>query len=277
MESVSHNLNSRLEEWIGPRDPRVRGWPLMDSYLPTFGLSVLYLAAVWAGPRLMRRRTPFSCRGVLLLYNLSLTLLSLHMFTELLPAVGRYSLFCQDIDTSPETDEKVMRTLWWYYFSKLIEFMDTFFFIVRKNNHQISFLHIYHHTTMFNIWWFVLNWIPCGHSFFGPMLNSLVHVLMYSYYGLSSIPALRPLLWWKKYITQLQLIQFFLTVGHSVSALLFPCGFPKGWTCFLISYMFSLIALFSNFYFQTYTKLKASSTETNGSNGIKLSGKLRQD
>lgn len=58
---------------------------------------------------------------------------------------------------------QVMNVLWWYYFSKLIEFMDTFFFILRKNNHQTTFLHVYHHASMLNIWWFVMNWIPCGH------------------------------------------------------------------------------------------------------------------
>lgn len=58
---------------------------------------------------------------------------------------------------------QIIKVLWWYYFSKLIEFMDTFFFILRKNNHQITFLHIYHHASMLNIWWFVMNWIPCGH------------------------------------------------------------------------------------------------------------------
>lgn len=41
--------------------------------------------------------------------------------------------------------------------------MDTFFFILRKNNHQVTFLHVYHHISMLNIWWFVMNWIPCGH------------------------------------------------------------------------------------------------------------------
>ena len=41
--------------------------------------------------------------------------------------------------------------------------MDTFFFILRKNNHQITFLHVYHHASMLNIWWFVMNWIACGH------------------------------------------------------------------------------------------------------------------
>lgn len=45
-------------------------------------------------------------------------------------------------------------------------------------------------------------------AYFGASLNSFVHIVMYSYYGLSSIPALRPYLWWKKYITQMQLVGF---------------------------------------------------------------------
>lgn len=45
--------------------------------------------------------------------------------------------------------------------------MDTFFFILRKNNHQITVLHVYHHATMLNIWWFVMNWVPCGHCKYG--------------------------------------------------------------------------------------------------------------
>lgn len=59
---------------------------------------------------------------------------------------------------------QVARVLWWYYFSKLIEFLDTVFFVLRKKTSQITFLHVYHHASMFNIWWCVLNWIPCGQS-----------------------------------------------------------------------------------------------------------------
>lgn len=34
------------------------------------------------------------------------------------------------------------RVLWWYYFSKLIEFLDTIFFVLRKKTSQITFLHV---------------------------------------------------------------------------------------------------------------------------------------
>nr|KAF6461783.1 ELOVL fatty acid elongase 5 [Molossus molossus] len=153
---------------------------------------------------------------------------------------------------------KIIRVLWWYYFSKLIEFMDTFFFILRKNNHQITVLHVYHHASMLNIWWFVMNWVPCGHSYFGATLNSFIHILMYSYYGLSSVPSMRPYLWWKKYITQGQLLQFVLTIIQTSCGVIWPCAFPFGWLCFQIGYMISLIALFTNFYIQTYNKKGAS-------------------
>lgn len=260
METFNHKLNTYIETWMGPRDQRVKGWLLLDNYTPTFALTVMYLLIVWMGPKYMKHRQPYSCRGLLVLYNLGLTLLSFYMVYELVTAVwhGGYNFYCQDTYSAPEVDNKIINVLWWYYFSKLIEFMDTFFFILRKNNHQITFLHIYHHATMLNIWWFVMNWIPCGHSYFGASLNSFVHVVMYSYYGLSAIPAMRPYLWWKKYITQLQLIQFFLTMSQTMCAVIWPCDFPRGWLYFQISYMVTLIILFSNFYSQTYKKHSGS-------------------
>ncbi|KAF3842170.1 hypothetical protein F7725_024121, partial [Dissostichus mawsoni] len=274
METFNHKLNTYLESWMGPRDQRVQGWLLLDNYPPTFALTVIYLLIVWKGPKYMKHRQPYSSRGLLVLYNLGLTLLSFYMFYELVTAVwhGGYNFYCQDTHSAQEVDNKIIKVLWWYYFSKLIEFMDTFFFILRKNNHQITFLHIYHHASMLNIWWFVMNWVPCGHcecfnttlpsTYFGASLNSFVHVVMYSYYGLSAIPAMRPYLWWKKYITQLQLvgppIQFFLTMSQTMCAVIWPCGFPKGWLYFQISYMVVLIVLFSNFYIQTYKKHSGS-------------------
>ncbi|XP_042527859.1 elongation of very long chain fatty acids protein 5 isoform X2 [Dipodomys spectabilis] len=165
MENFDASLSTYFRAWLGPRDTRVKGWFLLDNYIPTLVCSVIYLLMVWLGPKYMRDRQPFSCRGVLVLYNLGLTLLSLYMFYELVTGVweGRYNFFCQGTRSAGESDMKIIRVLWWYYFSKLIEFMDTFFFILRKNNHQITVLHVYHHASMLNIWWFVMNWVPCGH------------------------------------------------------------------------------------------------------------------
>lgn len=63
-------------------DQRVRGWLLLDNYPPTFALTVMYLLIVWMGPKYMKHRQPYSCRGLLVVYNLGLTLLSFYMFYE---------------------------------------------------------------------------------------------------------------------------------------------------------------------------------------------------
>lgn len=55
---------------------------MLDSYLPTFSLTVLYLLSIWLGNRYMRNRPALSLRGVLTLYNLGITLLSAYMLAE---------------------------------------------------------------------------------------------------------------------------------------------------------------------------------------------------
>jgi elongation of very long chain fatty acids protein 4 len=67
--------------------------------------------------------------------------------------------------------QQIAKALWWYYFSKLIEFMDTIFFILRKKDSQVSFLHVYHHATMFPIWWIGVKWVPGGQ---GVLINIVV-------------------------------------------------------------------------------------------------------
>jgi len=42
------------------------------------------------------------------------------------------------------------------------------------------------------------------------MINSFVHVLMYTYYGLSALgPHMQKYLWWKKYLTRVQLVAIY--------------------------------------------------------------------
>lgn len=40
------------------------------------------------------------------------------------------------------------RAVWLYYMAKIIELLDTVFFVLRKKHQQVSFLHVYHHTLM---------------------------------------------------------------------------------------------------------------------------------
>jgi hypothetical protein len=45
-------------------------------------------------------------------------------------------------------------------------------------------------------------------AFLLTLLNSLVHTFMYAYYGLSALgDRVKKFLWWKKYLTQMQLVR----------------------------------------------------------------------
>lgn len=47
-------------------------------------------------------------------------------------------------------------------------------------------------------------------------LNALVHTIMYSYYFLSTLgPEVQKYLWWKRYITKLQMVSFLLPKIHN--------------------------------------------------------------
>jgi len=52
---------------------------------------------------------------------------------------------------------------------------------------QVSFLHLYHHYSIAWCWWIAIILFPGGDSYFGALLNSWIHVLLYSYYAFALI------------------------------------------------------------------------------------------
>jgi len=81
------------------------------------------------------------------------------------------------------------------------------FFVLRKKEKQITFLHMYHHTVMPMISWACTKYYPGGHGTFIGVINSFVHIIMYFYYMMSAMgPQYQKYLWWKKYITTLQMV-----------------------------------------------------------------------
>jgi hypothetical protein len=87
------------------------------------------------------------------------------------------------------------------------------------------------------------------------MINSFVHVIMYSYYFMSAFgPGVQKYLWWKRYLTQLQLVQFLLIIVHLINGMMqTDCAFPYVFNWYVIVYCVTLIALFTNFYIETYS------------------------
>ena len=77
---------------------------------------------------------------------------------------------------------------------------------------------------------------------------------MYSYYGLSACgPSVQRFLWWKKYLTVFQMIQFVMIFTHAFQLVLYTsCDFPKVFALWIGAHGVLFWFLFSNFYDKAY-------------------------
>lgn len=103
------------------------------------------------GPKLMENRKPYKLKNVLIIYNFLQVIFSTWLFYEASSTgwLKDYSYRCQPVDYS--RSERAMRIAsgcYWYYISKFTEFLDTFFFVMRKRYDQVSTLHVIHHGIM---------------------------------------------------------------------------------------------------------------------------------
>lgn len=91
--------------------------------------------------------------------------------------------------------------------AKIVDLCDTIIFVIRKKDNQITFLHVYHHVFMVLVTWCALNYDPSDHWAFMAVTNCVIHAIMYTYYGISALgPMYAKYLWWKKYLTIMQLV-----------------------------------------------------------------------
>ncbi|ELR54822.1 Elongation of very long chain fatty acids protein 4 [Bos mutus] len=97
------------------------------------------------------------------------------------------------------------------------------FFILRKKPEQITFLHLYHHGTMLFNWWAGVKYVPGGQA----------------------------------HLRDLEQPGQFVAIAACSSYNLFAeCPFPDGFNVAVLLYSLSLLALFLNFYQQTYLRNK---------------------
>ncbi|KAG6457502.1 hypothetical protein O3G_MSEX010338 [Manduca sexta] len=241
-------------------DPRTMPWFLVARPYQIGTLLGLYLTFVlkW-GPKWMKHRPAFNLDKVLIVYNAAQIVACLYIFVNsIYLAWGwKYKWICEPVDYS--NTEEAIYIAWvcyLYFLLKVADLLDTVFFVLRKKFNQVTFLHIYHHTGMVLLTWGNSNYLAGGHGTFIGVINSFVHVIMYSYYLLTVIkPSAKQSFWWKKYITQLQILQFFWCVVHMAIIVFKPdCAYPR-WTSalFLPQNVFMLI-LFIDFYIKNYIR-----------------------
>lgn len=210
-----------ITEWIDSQfdvsQDILETYPLMYPS-QMIGMMAAYVIMVFTLPVAMQiRKEPFTLRWVGFVWNIMMSLLSGYMF------IGTASTLYENMMREPNVPALLMcdpeaslsrnMEYWTYlfYLSKFVEYIDTVFLILRKK--QVIFLHWYHHmVTCTIVWTSWLYQVPAD-QWIGPLTNTFVHIFMYAYFALTEVGLSRK---WGKYITMVQLAQFYLCVAAFV-------------------------------------------------------------
>ncbi|XP_069705023.1 very long chain fatty acid elongase 4-like isoform X1 [Periplaneta americana] len=240
--------------------PEVHNWLFMQGPLPVISIVAAYLVFVFkVGPDFMAKRKPYSLQAILVIYNLFLALYSLFIVTKCFTEGGinyfTYEGLCKSTVITEDMLRKGANITWWYFMGKIFELADTVFFVLRKKHQQVTFLHVYHHSIMVLVVWYIYKYVPCEQASVCLLINSFVHIFMYTYYMLAALgPRFQKYLWWKKYVTLLQLVQFSVIITYCACLLLFDCIHPKIVSVFFIVFESLFWYLFAKFYYNSYIK-----------------------
>ncbi|XP_055933909.1 elongation of very long chain fatty acids protein AAEL008004-like [Argiope bruennichi] len=261
MTTLVKSVSDVYDEYMANGDPRVTKWPLMEGPGPTFLLVILYVLFVKKiGPAWMMDKKPYDLRYPMFLYNLVLVFTNFYLLLEsfriLFKPTSKW--FCR-IDNHNDPDALRLAELgWWFFFMKFIEFADTIFFVLRKKSKHISTLHVVHHAVVPIAVWGGFRVEPGNYNYFFPLINTIVHTVMYSYYGLAALgPSVQKYLWWKKYLTTFQMIQFVMVFFYVMTLMIGNCKVSK-FIIYLNMFLAGLFLLMFYDYFQnTYLKKRA--------------------
>ncbi|XP_054155280.1 elongation of very long chain fatty acids protein AAEL008004-like [Oppia nitens] len=242
------------------QDPRTKHLPLIDYGL---GIPILFLTSYFMLvkvfiPQYMEKRKPFNLRWILLIYNAGMSFGNLFAFITCLEYMdyGRV-IFDVDYPTDKSSNEesRVMIILGFcYLISKLLDWFDSIFFCLRKKDSHLTLLHMYHHMVVPLFGWLIIKIAPFipGLRLFS-LMNSFIHFLMYGYYFLSAFgPRVKRYLWWKRYITQMQLAQFIILGIYGFIFLFFQRGYPVFWLYVAFPQPIFFFYMFYDFYVRTY-------------------------
>lgn len=248
---------------------------LLDSPVPviTFTLSYILFVVV-IGPLFMRNREPYNLKKVIRLYNLLMVFLAGMLLYKLYDAVDSLDAMmdCSKIFSfSDASAVKIYRMSNFILAVRLSEYLDTIFFTLRKKTSQITFLHVFHHSYVPIYAYWILRTAPVRFNVYIILINSAIHVLMYSYYFLATFQERRDptkkaqkqgflmtvvnkLLLFKKYMTQLQILQFVSLAFYAAWFLLQKnnCGVPATYIWSNLLMALGFLGLFMHFYIAAY-------------------------
>jgi len=225
-----------------------------------------YLGTLVVIQMVMSKREAFQLKTATVIHNIFLSALSLVMFIgvvygtlHIICAGGWWSAFCLSDARSTLAQGPLWYWLYVYFLSKFYELFDTILLALKKK--PLQFLHVYHHIVVLAMVWSWLDQvvtISCSAA----AANTFIHVIMYWYYVQTALGH-QP--WYKRYITQMQLMQFGisflltlpvflgLTLGEMDGeyTIISSCTGVEA-LCFTMAANISFLVLFSRFYYSTY-------------------------
>ena len=156
-----------------------QGWP-MTEFSDMMALSAAYLIFVGLGSAIMQKspslhNMTFPLRFI---YNLMQVGLCSYMTVEAGVLAYRNSYSLTPCNAFSNTNPPVGSLLWLFYISKILDFADTFFIVMGKKWTQLTFLHVYHHLTIFMFYWLNANIGYDGDIYFTILLNGFIHSVM---------------------------------------------------------------------------------------------------
>ncbi|XP_062555780.1 elongation of very long chain fatty acids protein AAEL008004-like [Armigeres subalbatus] len=245
------------------QDPRNADNFLMNPPWVPVGIVAVYLYFVLKlGPRWMANRKPFDLKKLILIYNILQVLANLYLCIEgvRVAVAMRISLTCQPVDYSNHPLAlRELKLVHLYYLLKVSDLIDTVFFVLRKKQSHVTFLHVYHHSAIMFGSYICNRFFPGGHFSMLGLCNTLVHAVMYFYFFLTVYrPDLTKNANWKKYITLLQMVQFAYLVFHFGTPIAFglDCAIPKFWLGLPLIQNVFMMVLFWDFYTKAYGRRK---------------------
>jgi elongation of very long chain fatty acids protein 4 len=218
---------------------------------------------VYGGMRVFRRAYPKglvayddTLRVVVGLYNWIqiATNVAVLAIAALNPAIISYAWYNLDkVDPIIQNEHHqllIFLGLSWYLL-KVLDLLDTVFFILRGKYSHVTFLQVYHHASMVLMVWTTLHYVPLNQNLFYAATNSFVHVVLYTYYLLTSMGTTVP---WKRMVTNIQLLQFVGLSVFTVYLLVAVHTDPAAilYTQFTGFQMIMFLGLFINFYVRNY-------------------------
>ncbi|GLV46214.1 uncharacterized protein CBL_09991 [Carabus blaptoides fortunei] len=157
-----------VKYYLGNPEPRVSKWILTNSPLWFLTTCVLYFSFIIFGRNYMKNRKPYELKKVLMVFNVFQVSLSFFIFKEVLTSAinMKYNVVCQPWtnDAANPEELRMVKAFWYFYLSKFIDLVDTMFLVFKKKDRQLSFLHVYHHSTMLFNWYLGVLYLPGAQS-----------------------------------------------------------------------------------------------------------------